>query len=173
MAISRRTFVTAATALPFLPTASHAFTADAQGGTLLLHDPSLEAGKRFAAQAGRLGGQATALAGDRIRFMRALLASRPEAVYGVSRYSDMLLASEVAREAGYMPVALIQHRQDGTITPQCQPSALAIATVAGLAGSRWPETFAELALGGVQRCSAETGQGMPEPAMSWALARRR
>lgn len=171
-AVSRRTFVAGAAALPLLAGGAFPFAARASGGQVLLYDPSLSAGRRFAEHAGRLKGKAIALEGDRIRFMRSLLVGEPAALYGVTRHSDQLLVNEVAREAGYRAIALIQHRSDGGISPQCQPGAAAIATVAGIAGSRWPEAFAELAIGGVERCGTASGQGAVEPAMSWVLTRR-
>jgi hypothetical protein len=75
--------------------------ASAKGGSaVLLHDPSLEAGRRFA---GAHGGQALPIEGDRIRFARAVFARRPSYVVGVSRPADALLIEDVGREAGYVP----------------------------------------------------------------------
>jgi len=70
------------------------------GEAVLLHDPSLEAGRRFA-QA--YGGAALPIEGDRIRLARAVFAQRPAFVVGVSRPADALLIEDVAREAGYVP----------------------------------------------------------------------
>jgi hypothetical protein len=67
---------------------------------LLLHDPSLEAGRRFA---DAYPGEALAIEGDRIRFARAVFEQRPAFVVGVSRPADALLIEDVAREAGYVP----------------------------------------------------------------------
>jgi hypothetical protein len=67
---------------------------------VLLHDPSLEAGRRFAEA---YGGEAWSIEGDRIRFARAVFARRPAYVVGVSRPADALLIEDVAREAGYAP----------------------------------------------------------------------
>ncbi|GLT02421.1 hypothetical protein GCM10007897_38300 [Sphingobium jiangsuense] len=172
-AISRRTFVmgaAGAAALPLLAGAGLSVPARATAGTVLLHDPSLAAGRRFAAHAARLEGRAIALEGDRIRFMRALLTGQPAALYGVTRHSDQLLLGEVAREAGYRAIALIQHRADGGITPDCQPGAAAIATVAGgghrgqpLAGSlcrigdRWRGTLRRGEGTGCRRACDELG----------------
>lgn len=72
------------------------------GGAVLLHDPSLEAGGRLAEAH---GGEVLAIAGDRIRFARAVFARRPSLVLGVSRSADALLIEEVGREAGYVPVS--------------------------------------------------------------------
>ena len=70
-------------------------------GSLLLHDPSLTAGRRLA---GTHGGEVLAIEGDRIRFARAVFERRPVMVVGVSRPADALLIEEVGREAGYAPV---------------------------------------------------------------------
>jgi hypothetical protein len=70
------------------------------GGAVLLHDASLEAGRRFAES---YGGEVLPIEGDRIRFARAVFAKRPAFVVGVSRPADALLIEEVAREAGYLP----------------------------------------------------------------------
>ena len=70
------------------------------GGAVLLHDPSLEAGRRFAEA---YGGEALPIEGDRIRFARAVFEQRPAYVVGVSRPADALLIEDVAREAGYVP----------------------------------------------------------------------
>ncbi|MPT48585.1 MAG: hypothetical protein E2598_09240 [Sphingobium sp.] len=175
MVTSRRTLLAGAVAVPLLAIGGAALMQQAQastGGTLLLYDEDLNAGRRFAAQAQILRGQPMALNGDRIRFMRDMLRQEPSAIYGVSRYSDQLMVSDIAREAGYRPLALIQHRADGGVVPQCQPAAQAIATVASVAGGRWPEAFAELALGGTEQCSTGDNRGAIEAAMSWVLVRR-
>jgi hypothetical protein len=67
---------------------------------VLLHDPSLAAGRRFAEAC---GGDVLPIAGDRIRFARAVFARRPAYVVGVSRPADALLIEDVGREAGYAP----------------------------------------------------------------------
>lgn len=69
------------------------------GKAVLLHDPSLEAGRRFA-EAHR--GEALPIEGDRIRFARAVFERRPSFVVGVSRPADALLIEDVGREAGYV-----------------------------------------------------------------------
>jgi len=68
------------------------------GNAVLLHDPSLDAGRRMAATH---GGEALAIEGDRIRFARAVFERRPSFVVGISRHADALLIEEVGREAGY------------------------------------------------------------------------
>jgi hypothetical protein len=72
------------------------------GNAVLVHDPTLVASRRLAAVH---DGEVLAIAGDRIRFARALFARRPSLVIGVTRSADALLIEEVAREAGYAPVS--------------------------------------------------------------------
>jgi hypothetical protein len=69
-------------------------------GTILLHDPSLEAGRRFAASAGG----SLPIEGDRIRFARTVFERAPALVVGVSRAADAVLIEDVGREAGYTQV---------------------------------------------------------------------
>jgi len=57
-------------------------------------------GRRFAEA---YGGEALPIAGDRIRFARAVFERRPAFVIGVSRPADALLIEDVGREAGYLP----------------------------------------------------------------------
>ena len=71
-------------------------------GTVLLYDPSLEAGRRFAAS----NEASVAIEGDRIRFARALFQRAPALVVGVSRSADAALIEDVGREAGYTPAAV-------------------------------------------------------------------
>jgi hypothetical protein len=75
-------------------------------GTVLLHDPSLDAGRRFAASAHARGDKVMAIEGDRIRFAREIFEQTPALVIGVSRQADAVLIEDVAREAGYGSVSL-------------------------------------------------------------------
>jgi hypothetical protein len=75
-------------------------------GTVLLHDPSLDAGRRFAAAGQARGETVLAIDGDRIRFARAMFERAPALVVGVSRTADAVLIEDVGREAGYTPVAV-------------------------------------------------------------------
>jgi hypothetical protein len=74
-------------------------------GTILLHDPSLAEGHRFAAAAGARGDKAVPIEGDRIRFARAVFGRTPALVIGVSRSADRFLIEDVGREAGYLPLS--------------------------------------------------------------------
>ncbi len=99
MKATRRGVLVGALAVPAMagmPRAASART----GQAVLLHDPSLAAGRRLAEA---YGGEALPIEGDRIRFARAVFEGRPAFVVGVSRPADALLIEEVGREAGYMP----------------------------------------------------------------------
>jgi len=68
---------------------------------VLLHDPSLEAGRRFA-EVGRVAGaKALPIEGDRIHFAREVFAANPAWVQGVTRQADAVLMEDVGREFGY------------------------------------------------------------------------
>jgi hypothetical protein len=100
MKATRRETLLAALAVPAvagMPKLAAART----GGTVLLHDPTLEEARR-AVEAH--GGEALAIEGDRIRFARTVFDRRPSLVLGVSRQADAVLIEEVGREAGYVAV---------------------------------------------------------------------
>jgi len=111
---TRRGVLAGALAMPAaagLPSA-----ASARGGSaVLLHDPSLEAGRRFAEA---YGGEALPIEGDRIRFARTVFARAPSYVVGVSRPADALLIEDVAREVGY---ALADDARVREMTAAAQP----------------------------------------------------
>ncbi|MFC3444112.1 hypothetical protein ACFOKF_23490 [Sphingobium rhizovicinum] len=144
----------------------------ADGATLplLLHDPELSAGRRFAARAHYLGGQAVALEGDRVRQMRALLAISPAAIFAVTRRSDELLVGEIAAEAGYRRVALVRHDRGGVTAKRALDGA-AVARLAHLSGAAWPEAFAELALDKIGECAVAPDSRVM-PAFSWVMIRK-
>jgi hypothetical protein len=73
-------------------------------GTVLLHDPALQAGRRLAAAGEATGEHVLAIEGDRIRFARAVFERAPALVIGVSRAADAVLIEDVGREAGYPTV---------------------------------------------------------------------
>ena len=75
-------------------------------GTVLLHDPLLEAGRRFADAGEARGVSVLAIEGDRIRFARAVFEQSPALVVAVGRAADRVLIEDVGREAGYVPVAV-------------------------------------------------------------------
>ena len=102
---SRRAALAGALALPAVASLAKS-PKRKPSGTVLLHDPSLEAGRRFAASAQARGDEVFAIEGDRIRFARAMFKRAPALVVGVSRAADAVLIEDVGREAGYMPVAV-------------------------------------------------------------------
>jgi len=75
-------------------------------GTVLLHDPSLDAGRRFAAAGEASGERVLPIEDDRIRFARTVFERAPALVVGVSRSADAVLIGDVGREAGYTRVAV-------------------------------------------------------------------
>ena len=97
---TRRVVVFGALALPMAARAS-GFMLGARSGAVLVHDPALEAGRRFAEAGQSAGAKVLAIEGDRIRFAREVFAARPAYVAGVSRQADAVLIEEVARELGY------------------------------------------------------------------------
>lgn len=117
-----------------------------------------------------LGTRAIALAGDRVRQMRALLAPAPVALFAVTRRSDELLIGEIAAEAGYRRVALVRHGLDGRMTARCAIDGEKVGVLARASRAAWPEAFAELALDRVGQC-ANAGGIKVEPAFSWVMVR--
>jgi len=97
---SRRAVVAGALALPLAARAGAVAPARRQGA-VLLHDPSLEAGRLFAQVGRSAGAEVLAIEGDRIRFAREVFAARPAYVAGISRQADAVLIEDVAREFGY------------------------------------------------------------------------
>jgi len=169
--VSRRGFVAGAVVASVAAATLRPAAVAQTGNPALLYNVDLGAGARFAAHAERLGTQALALEGDRVRQIQTLLAHEPSALFGVSRNADEYLVSEIAGQAGYRRLSLIQHRAAGDIVPSCAPEGVAIATLARLAGGRWPEAFAELAIGGIERCEPVSLTAPSEPAFSWVLMR--
>jgi len=99
MKATRRGVLAGALAVPAVAGLPRAASARSGKG-VLLHDPSLAAGRRFAEAH---AGEARPIEGDRIRFARAVFERRPAFVVGISRPADALLIEDVAREAGYIP----------------------------------------------------------------------
>lgn len=169
--VSRRSFVSGAMVVTAVGATFRSTAIARPGNVLLLYDADLAAGARFASHAQALGGEASRLEGDRVRQVQALLANDPTTIFGVSRHGDEWLVTDVAAQAGYRRLSLIQHRVAGDILPSCSPEGASIATLARLAGGRWPEAFAELAIGGIERCETRYHPAAAEPAFSWVLAR--
>jgi len=112
---------------------------------VLLHDPALEAGQRFAAAGRAYGIEPRAIEGDRIRFARAVLAARPALVAGVSRHADLLLIADAAREAGYTLAAELQAHGRACSGADCRPGWNALGRAGRAAGAGWVEAFAAFA----------------------------
>ena len=100
MRATRRSVVAGALAIP---AAAHAASLrfSRKSAPVLLHDPALEAGRRFAEAGQAAGARVLAIEGDRIRFARKVFAARPAYVQGVSRQADAVLIEDVAQEFGY------------------------------------------------------------------------
>jgi len=113
--------------------------------SVLLHDPSLAAGRRFAEAGAARGGNVLALEGDRIRLGRRVFESRPALVAGVSRHADALLLEDVAREAGYVRVAALDGRAGRCSVQQCRPGWQALGRMASASGMEWVEALADYA----------------------------
>ena len=97
---SRRAVVAAALAAPVAARAVGVkFTP--QSEAVLLHDPQLAAGRRFAEAGRAAGAEVLPIEGDRIRFAREVFAANPAYVQGVSRQADAVLIEDVGREFGY------------------------------------------------------------------------
>lgn len=174
--ISRRTLLGAAAALPAIATLGGIALAPSARAATLVYEAGLPEGRRFAKRAVLTGRAATALEGDPIRQAMAMLADRPHALWGVTRFSDSLLFEEAAREAGYRPLAVIRHDVSGHCHARCLPEAESIATLARQARRQWPERFAELATGSAdaQTSIPASPSGGPQrsAATSWVFVRR-
>lgn len=118
----------------------------AQGeGSVLLHDPALSAGRRFAAAGRAAGGQIVPLAGDTIRTAQRVIAARPAMIAGISRPADAMLMEEAAAEAGYIRVAVLDGRGHSCTMADCRSGWQALGRMAQGAGSGWIEALAAYA----------------------------
>jgi hypothetical protein len=113
--------------------------------SLLLHDPALESGRRFAEAGRNRGGEVLAIEGDRIRFARSVMDRRPALIAGVSRHADALMIEDVAREAGYETVAALHGRGEQCALHGCRQGWGAIGRVTGAAGNAWVDALADYA----------------------------
>lgn len=144
--------------------------------SLLLHDPALEAGRRFAAAGEARGGKVVAIAGDRVRFAQTALARRPALVAGVSRHADALMIEDVAREAGYAPVAVLHGKGRTCALQECRPGWQALGRMARDAGGEWIEALADFAVRPGQLAGQMAVSAMPRAdaglVLGWVLAPR-
>ena len=141
---SRRTLLAGALAVPTLSGLA-AWRWRHGDGRVLLHDDDLEVGRRFAAAGREQGLPSLAITGDRVRFTRDLLKAKPAMIAGVSRYADMLLIADIAREHGYMLAAEIEGRGRSCSGAKCRPGWNALARLGRSAGANWPEALAAYA----------------------------
>lgn len=143
--------------------------------SVLLHDPALAAGRRFAEAGTARGSDVRAIEGDRIRFARAVLETRPALIAGISRHADFILIEDAAREAGYRPAATIYGRGKICAGHECQPGWQSLGRMTIAAGEGWVEALADYAarpgemaaraLGGVVSGRADAGL-----VLGWVLA---
>ncbi len=175
MKVSRRGMMLGALAVPTVAGLA-SWQWKTGGQSLLLHDDSLIAGRRFA-DAGRAAGARTrAIGGDAIRFAREVLADRPALVAGVSRHAEALLIGEVALEEGYV-LATELRGCDGTCEGfTLSPGWNALNRVASSAGANWVELLAAWAanpqaseLPQVRRFAAASDPGT---VLGWVLVPR-
>src|SRR5690606_1021277 len=129
--------------------------------SVLLHDPALAAGRRFAAAGRARGGEVRAIEGDRIRFAREVLAGRPALVAGVSRHADFILIEDVAREAGYRPAATIYGRETRCAGHECRPGWQSLGRMASAAGEGWVEAVADYAALPSELAGRALSDGLP------------
>ncbi|WP_126173143.1 hypothetical protein [Altericroceibacterium xinjiangense] len=145
-------------------------------GSRLIHDPALEAGRRFAAAGAARGSRVQAVEGDRIRFARTLLEENPALIAGVTRHADALLIADVAREAGYTSVATLHGRAGACTGNECAPGWTALGRMAQAADSNWVEALADYAANPEMRAQTlASASAMPRSdrglVLGWVLAR--
>ncbi|GAA0271692.1 hypothetical protein GCM10009127_09930 [Alteraurantiacibacter aestuarii] len=142
----------------------------------LVHDPSLDAGQRFAAAGRAAGTSSRAIEGDTIRFAQELVASRPALIAGVSRHADALMIGEVALEAGYTLAAEIRGQSEGCECFTHDSAWLPLARMAVGARHDWAERFAGWAArpDGTAEAMSIAARRQPdrELALGWLLVPR-
>jgi len=144
---------------------------------VLLFDPALAAGRRFAAAGEAQGGAVRPIEGDRIRFARGVLEQRPALIAGVSRHADALLIEDAAQEAGYRRVTLVSGRAQRCEGAECLPGWQALGRLAGAAGGAWVEALAAYAAKpgrAMARAAVEPSLRKADPGLvlGWVLAPR-
>lgn len=175
MRVTRRGVIAGALAVPTV--AGLASWRWAHGeSSVLLHDPSLAAGRRFA-EAGRVaGGRVLALEGDPIRLTQAVLRDRPALIAGVSRQADALLVEEAAGEGGYVRVAAFVGQGARCTATDCRPGWHALGRMAASSGTGWVEALASYAArprhaSEVLIAAASVAHADPGRAFGWLLAK--
>ena len=112
--------------------------------SVLLHDPSLPSGRRFAERGSVRDADVRVIEGDRIRLARKVVAERPALIAGVSRHADALLIEDVAREAGYVRVVRVRGR-GAACEAECRPGWQAVGRLARSAEGDWVAALADFA----------------------------
>lgn len=144
--------------------------------SVLLHDPALAAGRRFAEAGLAREADVRAIEGDRIRFACEVLEARPALIAGVSRHADFILIEDAAREAGYRPAATIYGRGEGCAGHECQPGWQSLGRMASAASEGWVEALADFAARPAQGTAASVSvvPGPPDAGLvlGWVLAPR-
>jgi hypothetical protein len=143
--------------------------------SVLLHDPALAAGRRFAEAGEARGGEVHAIDGDRIRFAREVLEGKPALIAGVSRHADFILIEDAAREAGYRPAATIYGRGNGCAGHECRPGWQSLGKLARAAGEGWVEALADYAAKPGEVAGGVLSRALPARAdnglvLGWVLA---
>lgn len=142
--VSRRGAIAGALAVPTVAGLAHWRWRHGER-SLLLHDPALAAGRRFAAAGLAGGAQVIGIEGDRVRLAMAAVQRRPALIAGISRHADALMIADVAREAGYSPVAVFHGQGTRCALHDCRPGWAALGRMASAAGGAWVEALAEYA----------------------------
>lgn len=177
MKVSRRSMMLGALAVPTVAgLASWQWKHGATSASLLLHDDSLAAGRRFAAAGRAAGGRTVAIAGDPVRFGREVLADRPALIAGISRHAEALLLGEVAMEAGYVLATEILGTAAGCSANTCHAGWLPLNRMAVAAGDSWVEALAAWAVNPQSRelphISSRGHRTDPGTVLGWVLVPR-
>lgn len=143
--------------------------------SVLLFDDALAAGRRFSAAGTARGAEVRRISGDRIRLAQATLKARPALIAGVSRHADFILIEDVAREAGYRPVATVYGRANFCAGHECLPGWQSLGRMAQGAGESWIEALADYAArpgetAGRVLASAIPSRADPGLVLGWVLA---
>ena len=146
------------------------------GQPLLLYDPSLDAGQRFARAGAAAGGAPQVLEGDPVRLMQGLLAARPSLIAAISRHADAVLAVEVAQEAGYVLAGEMLGSAAGCSANTCHAAWVPLTRMAVGAGANWAEALAAWAQDPQARTAPAFAAAAPsravETALGWVLVPR-
>jgi len=173
--VGRRGFIGLAAGAPLAMGALPAWGQRADAGALLiLFDPTMAASARLADQVRKHGAAVLALSGDRIRFMRDVVASRPRVIAGMTSYADFLLLSGTAAESGFRLDSHAQHRNITCATHRCFGRWRRADGMLDASADAWPEAMAALMTGAPP--SPRTDAANPArpgiAATSWMLRRR-